>query len=70
MSHLSNAYVIAQFLTHVAGIPATPQRIRQWAARGHIHRRGTGPSGLALYDPAEVLRHARRAEKRRSLRAA
>lgn len=63
------ARVVAAFLTNVADLNVSEATIRQWASRGHIKRRGTGANGCGLYDPREVLNHARHAD-RRSLRAA
>jgi DNA-binding transcriptional MerR regulator len=43
-----------------------PARLRQWAKRGVIQRKGTGEKGRALYDPDEVREQLRRARQRRA----
>ena len=51
-SRLVDAYALA------TALDVQPATIRQWAARGHITRRGTSPQGLALYNVVEVVQHA------------
>lgn len=51
------AFVIA-YLAAIDGPTLTVDQLRQWKHRGHIRRVGTDPSGYAVYDLNDVIRHA------------
>lgn len=51
------AFVIV-YIASIGGPTLTVDQLRQWKRRGHIRRVGTDPSGFAVYDLDDVLRHA------------
>lgn len=53
-------FVIAYVAACCDGPTLTVDQIRQWRCRGHIRRVGTDPSGYAVYDLDDVIRHAER----------
>ena len=53
------AFIIA-YIAAVDGPTLTVDQLRQWRTRGHIRRVGRDPSGYAVYDLDDVLRHAER----------
>jgi hypothetical protein len=53
------AFVIA-YVAACDGPTLTVDQLRQWKRRSHIRRVGTDPSGFAVYDLDDVLRHAAR----------
>lgn len=53
------AFIIA-YIAAVDGPTLSVDQLRKWCQRDHIRRVGTDPSGFAVYDLDDVLRHADR----------
>jgi hypothetical protein len=57
--HLTASLAI-RYLIAAGGQAVTVSQIRNWAHRGHVARAGREVTGEALYDIADIVRHARK----------